>query len=239
MTQYDLISEDYSELANVDPSKQFVQYPEALRLLGDLEGKLVLDVGCGCGTFSRMMARRGAEVVGYDISEEQIKLAIEEENKNPLGIKYYVAKPSNMSIFYKKRFDLAVANLVLLYAKDNKELERFFSSTFKLLRDGGRFVAITFNPDYKRLGIPAHNRIFSEENGKMKVYFLNEKEKIRCSAHFTKFTKKDYENSAINGGFSLGWKNLRIAQEGIKKLGVQFWKSYEKDRPYIGFVAKK
>ncbi len=90
-SQYDLISSVYSGLINIDPSKQYVQYPEALRLLGSLEGKFVLDVGCGNGILSRIMARRGAKVVGYDISEEQIRLALEEEKINPLGIRYYVS----------------------------------------------------------------------------------------------------------------------------------------------------
>ena len=238
--QYNLISAEYSELASVDPSKQFVQYPEALRLLGNLEGKIVLDVGCGSGTFSRMIARRGAKVVGYDISEEQIGLAKQEEKKNPLGIKYHVTSPSEIEkVLGKTRFDLAVATLVLLYAKDNRELKIFFDSTFRLLKDGGKFVSATFNPDYKKLGISVYNRIFSEENGRMKVDFLNEQERIKCSAYFTKFSKEDYEESSKKAGFSLDWINLEVAQEGRKKLGEGFWKGYEQDCPYVGFVCKK
>jgi SAM-dependent methyltransferase len=47
---------------------------EALKRLGRLEGKGVLDVGCGRGRWSREFARRGANVLGIDWSLEAIRL---------------------------------------------------------------------------------------------------------------------------------------------------------------------
>lgn len=44
------------------------------RLLGDLHGKRVLDVGCGEGSNAVLLAKRGAHVVGADISERSIAL---------------------------------------------------------------------------------------------------------------------------------------------------------------------
>jgi 2-polyprenyl-3-methyl-5-hydroxy-6-metoxy-1,4-benzoquinol methylase len=40
--------------------------PLMLRLCGDVAGKRVIDVGCGEGRFSRMLAERGAASVGID-----------------------------------------------------------------------------------------------------------------------------------------------------------------------------
>ena len=238
--QYDALTKEYEELANVDPSKNYVQYPEALRLLGKLEGKTILDAGCGGGTFSRMLAKRGAKVIGYDISSEQIKLAKKHEQQNPLGIKYLVANPLNIEEKLGQiKFDLAVSTLVLLYAKDHQELEAFFSSTFNLLKPKEKFVSITFNPEYKRLGIAVYNRIFAAKGNKIEVNLFENGERPKCSAHFTKFTKKDYENAAESQGLSLQWEKLKIRKEGIKKLGKEFWEGYEQDCPYIGLVVKK
>ena len=47
----------------------------AYALLGDARGKLVLDFGCGSGENSLLLARRGARVVGVDISASLIALA--------------------------------------------------------------------------------------------------------------------------------------------------------------------
>jgi ubiquinone/menaquinone biosynthesis C-methylase UbiE len=47
----------------------------AYALLGDVRGRTVVDFGCGSGENSLLLARRGARVVGVDISESLIALA--------------------------------------------------------------------------------------------------------------------------------------------------------------------
>jgi 2-polyprenyl-3-methyl-5-hydroxy-6-metoxy-1,4-benzoquinol methylase len=53
-----------------------------LRLLGDLQGKRVLDIGCGEGGNSALFAKLGAHVVGVDISPRAIELAKERARVN-------------------------------------------------------------------------------------------------------------------------------------------------------------
>lgn len=47
----------------------------ALHLLGDATGKLVLDLGCGDGEFTTLVAAHGANVIGVDISTDLLQLA--------------------------------------------------------------------------------------------------------------------------------------------------------------------
>jgi ubiquinone/menaquinone biosynthesis C-methylase UbiE len=53
----------------------FTRYVFTLGALGDLEGRKILDVGCGSGRYSVELARAGAEVVGVDFSEEMLSMA--------------------------------------------------------------------------------------------------------------------------------------------------------------------
>jgi cyclopropane fatty-acyl-phospholipid synthase-like methyltransferase len=46
------------------------------------KNSLVLDAGCGAGTKSKYLIKKGLKVVGMDLSEEMIKIAKEEV---PLG----------------------------------------------------------------------------------------------------------------------------------------------------------
>src|SRR3990167_1088408 len=45
---------------------------EELNVLGDVAGKDVLELGCGAAQWGIALARRGARVVGLDVSERQI-----------------------------------------------------------------------------------------------------------------------------------------------------------------------
>lgn len=53
-----------------------------------LQGKKLLDVGCGGGLFSEAMAQRGAKVTGIDPSEDLIAAAISHSKENNLTINY-------------------------------------------------------------------------------------------------------------------------------------------------------
>jgi toxoflavin synthase len=237
--QYDSFSKEYSSIAQIDPSKQFVQYPSALELLGGIKGKTVLDVGCGDGIFSRQLAICGARITGFDISEKQIRKAISKEKKNPMGIKYTVAMPETFQS--KKKFDKAVSVLVLMYAKNRKHLERFFISAYNHLKLDSKFVSIIFNPSFKRFDQVLYNRRFSKMgDGTMQVEFFKDNHEKTFTAQFSEFSIQDYEEAAEKAGFrKVCWKKLEIEEEGKRKLGKDFWRGYEEDCPYIGLVVKK
>ena len=48
----------------------------------DLQGRRILDAGCGTGAFAIEAARRGADVVAIDISPKLVKLAVERVPEN-------------------------------------------------------------------------------------------------------------------------------------------------------------
>ena len=74
----------FSELAHRwwDPASEFKPLHDInpLRLdyidrLAGLDGKRVLDVGCGGGILAESMAVRGAQVTGIDLAEQPLKVA--------------------------------------------------------------------------------------------------------------------------------------------------------------------
>ncbi|MDO8240619.1 MAG: methyltransferase domain-containing protein [Candidatus Moranbacteria bacterium] len=236
---YDSISQSYTDLVKTDPVKQFVQYPSALRLLGDISQKTVLDVGCGSGLFDQELAHRGAMVTGYDVSAEQIANAQKVEKNDSLGIQYVVADPSEFEA--TEKFDKAVSVLVLHYARDKEHLAQFFASTCQALRDDGKFVCILVNPNFKRLGQILYNRRFTRlASGKMQVDFLDKDQQISCSAEYSDFSTTDYEQTAIDGGFQgVEWIRLKVEEAGLQKLGQDYWQGFEEDCLYVGFIAHK
>ena len=76
----------------------------------------ILDIGCGGGLLSEPMSRLGADVVGIDASEKNIKVAELHAKKNNLDIKYICASPENLKTDYK--FDV-ILNMEIIEHVDN------------------------------------------------------------------------------------------------------------------------
>ncbi len=238
---YDAISSAYTGLVGQDPSKLFVQFPWALgQLAGRIRGARILDIGCGEGHLARILAREGAIVCGYDPSAAQVELACRAEVEEPLGVEYLVADPRDIvEKISPRRFDSALAVTVLHYATDMDHLAAFFSSTYKLLETGGVFASLVSNPDFKRFGVRVYNRRFwREPDGGRRVDFF-EGVHLSCSAHYTDFSRADYEAAAAAAGWpTLEWLPVAVTPEGLRRLG-DFWKGFEDDCPYVGLKLVK
>lgn len=244
MTQnaiYDAIGFEYQDLVGPDPSKQFVQFPWAIdQLPMSLEGMTVLDAGCGEGSLSRILANKGARVLGYDNSITQIEKAKEIERLNPLGIEYLVAEATNIcELASNYKSDSAVSICVLHYALNVEHLKTFFSSTYQLTKAGGSFSALFFNPDFQRFDQKIYNRRYTRESsGQLLVEFFDDR-KTSFSAQFSEFTRTQYEDAATASGWiDLSWTPVRVTKEG-RKQGGEFWDNFEEDCPYAGLKMKK
>jgi SAM-dependent methyltransferase len=82
--------------------------------LGDLEGKRVIEYGCGLGFLSVLLGRSGARVDAFDLSEESIAVARRRAELNQVddAISFHVA-PGEKLPFDDETFDAAVGNAVL------------------------------------------------------------------------------------------------------------------------------
>ena len=86
----------YDELIEQKPGnyQKDLILPNLLRLVAPQKGDKILDLACGQGFFSREFWKKGADVIGLDISPELIALAeskIKQEKKIANGIRFGVA----------------------------------------------------------------------------------------------------------------------------------------------------
>ena len=112
-----------------------------LDLLGDIEGRRVLDAGCGEGYLARVLAARGARVTGIDLSARLIALA---RARDPGGtIDYQVADLSRPLSGVAGTFDAAASYLAL---SDVRDYRGFAATLAASLAPGGRLVVALNNP---------------------------------------------------------------------------------------------
>ena len=104
----------------------------------------ILDIGCGGGLLSEPMCKMGANIVGIDASEENIKIAKFHSKKNKLKINYICSSPEFLKI--KKKFDV-ILNMEIVEHVDDVNL--FINKSSKLLKKNGLMFIATLNKTLK------------------------------------------------------------------------------------------
>jgi SAM-dependent methyltransferase len=126
-----------------DAFREYFNNPAFLEFIGDLKGKRVLDAGCGEGYTTRILARRGAQVIGIDLSEKMVQLARKEEEREPLGIRYEVGSYTKRSIFDDESFDRVISFMSLMDGPDYVNALREF---LRVLKRGGELIYSVTHP---------------------------------------------------------------------------------------------
>lgn len=65
-------------------SKLYVITPALMNLLGKVKGKKIVEMGCGDGYWLKLLTKKGARCTGFDLSENQIKSAQEDDPQNKI-----------------------------------------------------------------------------------------------------------------------------------------------------------
>lgn len=104
-------------------------------MLPDVTGLRGLDIGCGEGHNTRLLAKRGATVTAVDISPKFIAHAKQAQADEPLGIDYHVASGTDLP-FDDKTFDFATA---LMSIMDMAGADKAIAEVFRVLKPGGFF----------------------------------------------------------------------------------------------------
>lgn len=99
--------------------------PAIFRLLGPIDGKSILDAGCGHGYLCRLLAQRGALATGVEPAGVPFEYARRRERAEPLGVQYLQRDLSRLGET-DAAFD-AVANMVLLDIPDSRLRSRTVS----------------------------------------------------------------------------------------------------------------
>ncbi len=107
------------------------------KVLGNLKGKRVLDIGCGTGRVIGMLREKGAEIVALDISEEMIIAA---GRKFP-DVECVVGDSDNLP-FADESFDLVLGLFWIVHLGD---LKASFDEVYRVLKKGGRFILSNIN----------------------------------------------------------------------------------------------
>ena len=83
-----------------------------------LDGKSVLDVGCGGGILAEAMAQRGARVTGIDLSEKALRVAQLHLAESLLSIAYRKIAAADLAAEHPAQFDVVTCMELLEHVPD-------------------------------------------------------------------------------------------------------------------------
>jgi SAM-dependent methyltransferase len=138
----DQFFENYINRRNREESpNNIIEKPIILELIGDVEGKKVLDLGCGDAKFGVELLQKGCS--SYDGVEGSENM-VQEATKNLTGTMGTVHLSSMETWDFKtENYELVVSRLALHYLED---LEDVFQKVHYSLEDNGRFIFSVQHP---------------------------------------------------------------------------------------------
>lgn len=104
-----------------------------------IEDGLVLELGCGTGTMTGLLARRGYDMIGVDNSEEMLVEAMEKKVEDGLDILYLLQDMQEFELYGTVRAAVSVCDS-LNYITEKEELLQVFRLVNNYLDPGGIFL---------------------------------------------------------------------------------------------------
>lgn len=206
-----------SEVQN-DPAYQEVVTPLLLEILHPEPGLHYLDVGCGEGRVMRSLTRRGALVMGLDISFDlvrQVERAL---------VADLVSIP-----FRGSTFDGAYCVLTLEHVEDHPG---FFAEAARVVRDNGVLAIVVNHPTWTA----PHSTPISDSDGEVLwrpgLYFSGSSSQVPAGDSVVTFYHRTFAD-LLNAAADKGWRLERLIelphhefedQAGIPRLLAVRWR---------------
>lgn len=217
-------------------ANELIEIPIMKKMLPNLEGKDVLDLGCGAGYMSRYFAERGAKsVLGLDISKnmiEEARLANEFSN-----VSFEIMAMEDISKLNRK-FDMIFSSLAFHYIEDFDKLTHDISN---LLNEGGVLLFSQEHPCVTASILEKGMPKYIEKNGKRVFYLsdynvLGERKYLWNIEGVVKYHRNftSIVNGVINAGFCIEQLQESYASDEAVALVPKY--IYQKDRSYFLFV---
>jgi len=138
---YDELAESFAEEVRSNPYNADFEFPATTDLIPDVDGKRILDAGCGSGVYTEWLLERGADVVGFDVSEAMLNQVPDRVQEEATFYQADLAEPFEFAD--AAAFDGIVSPLALGYVKDLRDP---FSEFARALKPEGFLVFSTAHP---------------------------------------------------------------------------------------------
>jgi SAM-dependent methyltransferase len=225
---YTTHADEYDSAVQVNLYNAKFERPSLLSLLPTIEGKSILDLGCGPGVYAEELIARGGIVTAIDSSENMVEIT-----QAKIGGSYncYVQDISiGLPNEQSASFDVVICPLTVHYIED---LNVLFLDIRRVLKAGGLFVFSTNHPHVDYRNSPSGN------------YFLTEKiteewHTLGRPVPVTYFRRpiSSLANALANAGMCISNISEGLATEDLKKASAQVYEKLSTKPNFMFYICK-
>ena len=171
------MNESYTSFAQVyDMFMDNVDYPAWSKYLIQLlkeyqvEDGLVLDLGCGTGNMTELLAKEGYDMIGVDNSEDMLEIASEKRAESGLNILYLLQDMREFELYGTVKAVVSICDSIN-YILEEDDLREVFSLVNNYLDPKGVFI-FDFNTEYKYREVLG-NQVIAEDRDECSFIWEN------------------------------------------------------------------
>ena len=148
MSCYEALAASYDGLTRDIPYEKYLRFFKTLLRRHGVTATTVLDLACGTGSLSVLLAKHGYRVLGVDRSEEMLTVAAEKAMELEENQPFFAAQPMQR-LKIPEPVDACVCALDSInYVTKPQDVQKAFRRVYESLRPGGLFV-FDINTPYK------------------------------------------------------------------------------------------
>lgn len=239
MEAYTSFAAVYDTFMDNVPYEEWGEYIHGMLCKYGVEDGIVLDLGCGTGTMTEILAGYGYDMIGVDNSEDMLELAMEKRIESGHDILYLLQDMREFELYGTVRAVVSVCDSVN-YVTEPGELEDVFRLVNNYLDPRGVFL-FDFNTDYKYREIMGDCTIAEDrgecsfiwdnyyyENEQINEYdltlFIQEKNPDETQSDQMPQLYRKYKETHYQRGYTL--KEMQVL---LEKAGLVFEAAYDVD----------
>lgn len=228
MDAYTSFASVYDTFMDNIPYEEWAEYLVALLKEHQVEEGLVLDLGCGTGSMTELLAQAGYDMIGIDNAEEMLEIAIEKREKSGHDILYLLQDMREFELYGTVRAIVSICDSVN-YITEEDELVEVFRLVNNYLDPKGMFI-FDFNTTYKYKEVLG-DRVIAEDREECSFIWNNyyyEEEKINEYelSLFIREEDSDLYRKFQETHFQRAY-DLKTIKELIEESGLEYITAYD------------
>ena len=129
------------------PYEEWAEYVTGILEEYGITDGLVLDLGCGTGSMTELLAEKGYDMIGVDLSADMLEIAMDKRSRKGLDILYLQQDMREFELYGTVKAVISVCDSVN-YITKKEELRKVFQLVNNYLDPEGVFI-FDFNTEYK------------------------------------------------------------------------------------------